>query len=456
MENSSVGRVAVIGSGPSGFYATEALLKQISGIEVDIIERLVSPFGLVRSGVAPDHPKIKSVISVFDQIAQKPGVRYIGNVTVGKDISVEELLAHYHALVFCHGAETDRRLNIPGEDLPGSHTATEFVGWYNGHPAYSHLRFDLDVESAVIIGQGNVAIDVARILSKTAEELSTTDIAAHALEALKNKKIKNVYLVGRRGPVQAKFTEKELRELGELHEFDPVVSSTDLNLAPEDEKELSESQANKAGKNLQLFKDFADKKAEKTGRLNIHFLQSPKQILGDEKVSGITLERNRLTGEAGARVAEPTGETVDVSCQLVFRSVGYKGLELEGLPFNSKQGTVPSSNGRVVDLAGTPKAGCYVAGWIKRGPSGVIGTNKACAVETVKSLVEDWQQLSNKEIASPESFEALLLSRGVKPVSFADWKKVDALELEQGSSEGRTRSKVVSHQEMLKVAHSLD
>jgi ferredoxin/flavodoxin---NADP+ reductase len=446
------GRVAVVGSGPSGFYAAEAVLKQLPGVEVDIIERLPSPYGLVRSGVAPDHPKIKSVIAVFEQIAQKPQVRFIGNVTVGKDIQVDELFDYYHAVIFCHGAETDRRLNIPGEDLLGSHTATEFVGWYNGHPEYSHLTFDLSGDTAVIIGQGNVAIDVARILSKTVEELEQTDIADHALEALRHKQIKNVYLVGRRGPVQAKFTEKELRELGELAEFDPAVNSDDLDLAPEDEQEMAQSQANKAGKNVAIFRDFANRLPEKSGRLHIAFLQSPVSISGTDKVASICLERNNLTGEANSRVAVATGEIKDLPCQLVFRSVGYKGVPLQGLPFDEKRSVVPSSQGRVVDSEGRPMTGYYVAGWIKRGPSGVIGTNKACSVETVKSLAIDWEQLCVRSVAEAGSFEKYLTNSKCQVVNFEAWKRIDAEEVKRGSEKNKPRAKIVSSEEMIRLA----
>jgi len=303
-------RVAVVGSGPSGFYATEALLKSGRTVLVDMYERLPVPYGLVRSGVAPDHPKLKQAILVYDKIARSSGFRFIGNVTVGRDLVVAEMRDAYHAIIFTSGAESDRRLGIPGEDLPGSHTATEFVGWYNGHPDYHDRSFDLSQEVAVIIGQGNVAIDVCRILAKTVDELKHTDIVEHALEALSESRIREIHVIGRRGPTQAKFTNKELRELGELADADAIVNPVDLTLNAESETELVDKNNTVAAKNIEIFRSFATQAgSNKRRHVYIHFFEGPVELRGRERVEAIVLEKNRLEGPAFNQVARGTGET---------------------------------------------------------------------------------------------------------------------------------------------------
>ncbi|MBM3290848.1 MAG: NADP oxidoreductase, partial [Candidatus Hydrogenedentes bacterium] len=369
-------RVALVGSGPSGFYAAEALFKSELAVQVDMFDRLPTPFGLVRGGVAPDHPKIKSVTRVYDKIAAHERFAFFGNVMIGRDLAVAELREYYDAVLFACGAETDNRLGVPGEDLPGSHTATEFVGWYNGHPDYRDRIFDLSQEVAVVIGQGNVAMDVCRVLAKTADELRHTDIAAHALDALARSAVKEIHLVGRRGPVQAKFTTPEIRELGELAVCDPVVRAEDLVLDAASRAELDDADNQTAQKNMAVLRAYAERGAPTRPRkVVMHFLRGPAELRGTARVESIVLERNRLEGAPFKTRAVGTGAFDELACGLVFRSVGYRGIAVPGVPFDEKRGTMPNAAGRVIDGA-HPVPGLYAAGWIKRGPSGVIGTNK--------------------------------------------------------------------------------
>ena len=385
--------VAVVGSGPSGFYAVDALLKTDLEVRINMFERLPVPYGLVRSGVAPDHPKLKQAIKVYARLAEAGEFNYIGNVTAGRDISIDELRATHHALILTCGAETDRRLGIPGEDLPGSYTATEFVGWYNGHPDYRDRQFDLSHETAVIIGQGNVAADVSRILAKTVDELKHTDISKHALDVLAASKVKNIYVIGRRGPAQAKFTSKELKEFGALADCDPVIDADELALNPESEAEL-ENTGNK--KIYDLFCGFADREAVKDRRCIFTFLKSPREILGDGRVERLLIEKNTLSGEAFRQSARGSGETFSLDTGIVFRSIGYHGIPMPGVPFDESRGVFSNDKGRVT-RDGAVERGLYTAGWIKRGPTGIIGTNKADSVETVGLLLEDLDGLDNGE-----------------------------------------------------------
>lgn len=443
-------RVAVVGSGPSGFYAAEALLKSGLRVEVNMFERLPVPYGLVRNGVAPDHPKLKQAIKVYAGIAESDGFNYFGNVAIGRDLAISELFAFHHAVILAYGAETDRRLGIPGEDLPGSHTATEFVGWYNGHPDYRDRSFDFSHEQAVIIGQGNVAADVARILAKTVEELRETDIAEHALSALSQSRIKTIFVVGRRGPVQAKFTSKELREFGELTACDPFVDETELELNPESETELTEKTNPGAGKIYELFREFArPTDSRKPRRVIFTFLKSPREIQGQERTQRIILEKNKLSGDAFSQSARGTGELVELEAGLVFRSIGYHGTPLPDVPFDDRRGVVPNDTGRVLN-EGSPVPGLYVAGWIKRGPTGIIGTNRADSVATVNALLEDaagWAPAEDKRGA--EGISKLLVDRGIRYVSFDDWKIIDKAEIERGRESGKPREKFTLVSEML-------
>jgi len=442
-------KVAIVGAGPSGFYACEALLKTSHAVEVDLIERLPSPFGLVRSGVAPDHPKLKQAILVYQKIAQSPGFGYFGNVAVGTDISVDELRDNYHAVIFTCGAETDRHLGIPGEDLQGSYTATEFVGWYNGHPDYRDREFDLSQEVAVIIGQGNVAMDVSRILAKTVDELKHTDISQHALDVLAESKIREIHVIGRRGPMQAKFTHLELRELGELEETDPVVSAGDLVLNAASQAEL-ENKSNRANiKNFETLQKFAARPApSKRRRCFFHFLKGPKEIKGDGHVERLVLALNQLKGEPNNQWAEETGETEELDCGLLFRSIGYRGIAMPGVPFNDKRGVFSNQGGRITE-GDNIIPGMYTAGWIKRGPTGIIGTNRACAVETVEALREDLPKLDGGAKLGHEGLRSLLNNRGVRMVSYPDWMKIDQAEVENGEPKGKPREKFTQISEML-------
>ena len=369
-------RVAVVGSGPAGFYAAGALLAADAPVEVDMIERLPTPWGLVRLGVAPDHPKIKSVSRAFEKIAAQPGFRFLGNVEVGRDIQHDELVDLYDAVVYAFGAQTDRRMGIPGEDLPGSWAATEFVAWYNGHPDFQHLEFDLSGERVVVIGNGNVAVDVARMLALTPEELAPTDTTEAAVEAFNRAGIREIVMIGRRGPAQAAFTTPELIELGELAGADVIVDPADL--------EGAEPTDTNSERNLAVLREYAAREPEgRPKRLVLRFFLSPVEISGEERVEAIDLVHNRLEAdESGSLRAVPTDERETLATGLVFRSVGYRGVALPGVPFDEGSGTIPNERGRV-------GPGVYVAGWIKRGPSGVIGTNKKDATETVELLLED-------------------------------------------------------------------
>ncbi|GAA5531644.1 FAD-dependent oxidoreductase [Deinococcus aluminii] len=437
-------RVAVIGSGPSGVFATEALLKQAEvPVQVDVFDRLPTPYGLVRYGVAPDHLTIKSVTKGFEKTLSDPRVRFLGNVEFGTDLTYDEARAHYDALIYTVGASSDRRLGIPGEDLKGSMSATEFVAWYNGHPDAAAREMVLNATGVAVVGVGNVALDVSRILVKTVEELQGSDIAAHALTALERSPVQDVWVLGRRGPLQAKFTTKELREFGELSGADPIVKPEEIAVSEAEEAQVSD---NVVRKNLEVLRDFAGRTpGGKTRRIHLRFLVSPVEILDDGQgnVSGLKVEKNRLD-EQGNAVG--TGEYETLPVQMVLRSVGYKGVGLPGVPFDEKRGVIPNVEGRVEGRAGE-----YTAGWIKRGPSGVIGTNRKDAVDTVAHLIKDAQAGTLPTASQPTraAVDALLKSRGVDVYSFEDWQTLDAHELAQGQAQGRPRAKVVHKHEML-------
>ncbi len=443
--------VAIVGAGPSGFYAAEALLRSGLPVRVDMIERLPTPFGLVRSGVAPDHPKLKEAILVYDRIAHTPGFAFLGNVSVGRDVSVAELRTTHHAAIFACGAESDRRMGIPGEDLPGSYTATEFVGWFNGHPDYRDRSFDLSQEAVAIVGQGNVAADVCRILAKPVAQLRTTDIAEHAFDALAESRVKEIHVIGRRGPVQVKFTTKELRELGEIVDCATSVDPVELALNAESEAELAHrSNVNGPG-NLSLFRAFASRKAEFGQRtISFRFQLSPVALIGDRRVEKIILTRNVLEGAPFAQVARPTEEQIELPCGLVFRSIGYRGVPIPGLPFDELRGTVPHESGRVVDGEKTLE-GLYVTGWLKRGPTGIIGTNRADSVETVRSLLTELPKICDREKPGAEALRPLLERRGIRILNYQSWLMIDSAEIDRGSPRGKPREKFTRIHEMLEV-----
>jgi ferredoxin--NADP+ reductase len=449
-------RVAIVGSGPAGFFAAEALQKAAPGIAIDLIDRLPTPFGLVRGGVAPDHPKIKSVTRTFDRVASQPGFRFLGNVRVGQDVSIEELRARYAVVILCYGADTDRTLGIPGETLPGSHSATDFVAWYNGHPDYAAAAFDLTQRAAAIVGIGNVAMDVARILAKPVSALEKTDLADHALQALAASQVQTIHLVARRGPVQAACTTPELRELGELEGVDVIVDPRDLELDPASEAELAAMEDRNPAKNLEVLRDWAAR--PRTGaprQVVLHFNASPVSLSGTDRVEGMTIVRNRLEADGRGSVrAVPTDEMQQLAVGLVFRSVGYKGRALPGVPFDDRRGVVANLQGRVVEAAGSeiPVPGLYVAGWIKRGPQGIIGTNKLCAADTVAQVVADAAAgaIPTVDPAVP-SLDALLAARQVTVTSWADWQRLDQAEQARGATAGRPRAKITAVPEMLEI-----
>jgi ferredoxin--NADP+ reductase len=434
-------RVAVVGSGPAGFYAAGALLAGDVPAEVDMIERLPTPWGLVRLGVAPDHPKIKSVSRAFERIAERPGFRFFGNVEVGRDLQHDELLALYDAVIYAVGAQSDRRMGIPGEDLPGSWPATQFVAWYNGHPDHQHLDFDLSGERAVVIGNGNVAVDVARMLALTPDELAPTDTTDPAIAAIGNSGIREIVMVGRRGPAQAAFTTPELIELGELAGADVIVDPADL--------EGAEPTDTNSERNLEVLRQYAARVPEgKPKRLVLRFLLSPVAILGDERVEAIELVRNRLeTDDGGVVRAVPTDEREILACGIVFRSVGYRGVALAGVPFDESRGTIENERGRVAP-------GVYAAGWIKRGPSGVIGTNKKDAAETVELLLEDLRDAPRKDVAA-EDVVGFLAERAPRLVMYHHWTSIDELERAAGEKLGRPRVKLCTWDELLAAAEAV-
>lgn len=450
-------RVAIVGAGPSGFYAAEHILKDGDlHAQVDLFDRLPTPFGLVRGGVAPDHPKIKSVIRVYEKTAARDGFRFFGNVKVGHDIEVEDLERLYHAIVFTVGCETDRQLGIPGEELPGSHAATAFVGWYNAHPDYADDDFDLSAERAVVIGNGNVAMDVARMLALTDHELRQTDTADHAIEMLDQSKIREIVVLGRRGPVQAAFTNPEIKELGVMEDADVIVDPADVELDPASAAYLESEEADKTTRvNVETLREFAQRQPSgKRVRIVLRFLVSPVEIKGDGKVEKIVIGRNELVEEGGTLRAKDSGEREELKCGLVLRSVGYTGVPIEGVPFDEKRGLILNEGGRVLDSHDSGhKVGHYTAGWIKRGPSGVIGTNKKDALETVQHLLADVeaQTLLTPESPDPTAVESLLAERGVRYVSFEDWQAIDQAEVGRGEPHGRPRVKFVRVEEMLQT-----
>ena len=444
-------RVAIIGSGPSGFFAADALLKQSQvHVSVDIIDRLPTPYGLVRYGVAPDHQKIKSVTKLYEKTCNDPRVRFIGNVHFGTDLTHEEVRRFYDAVIYAVGASADRSLGIPGEDLSGSLSATEFVAWYNGHPDYATLDPDLSVEDVAVIGMGNVAVDVTRILAKSVDELRETDIADHALDLLAESKVKTITMVGRRGPAQAKFTTKELRELGELRNADINVQAQDLELDPVSEASLEGNPA--LAKNIEVLRGFAQQeRTDKPRCVHLRFFESPVALLGEMRVEGLRVERNRLEDRGGYLSAVGTGEVETLPIGMILRSVGYRGTPLKGVPFDARKSVIPNQNGRVTDSESEVIRGEYVAGWIKRGPSGVIGTNKADAMESVRLLLEDVPALEpvSEHAASPRAVEGILASKQVPFVTFEDWLEIDKLETQAGAAQGRPRVKITQVERMV-------
>ena len=436
-------RAAVVGAGPSGFYAADHLLRQ--GVAVDMFDALPTPYGLVRAGVAPDHPKIKSVTRIYEKTAQHADFRFFGGIEVGADVTPAELLERYHAVVYAVGTPADNRLGVPGDDRPGSVAATEFVAWYNGHPAHADETFDLSCSRAVVVGNGNVALDVARMLVLDPDELRATDTADHAIAAFAGASVGEVVVLGRRGPAQAAFTNPELRELGELNGVDVVVDPAELDGGVPDDLEPT------VRRNLDILRSYAERPAGTADRrILLKFLLSPVELLGDGRqgpVTGVRVVRNRL--EDGRAVA--TAEEEVIPCGLVIRSIGHLGRPLPGVPFDERRGLILNEGGRVCEEDGTPRTGEYAVGWIKRGPSGVIGTNKKCAADTVARVLED---LAGGRLPNPSSGadDAWLRTRVPELVSWRGWEAIDEHERGLGAPAGRPRIKLVRVPEMLAVA----
>ncbi len=449
--------VAVVGAGPSGYFAAASLLRFADSsvadggadIHVDMLEMLPTPWGLVRSGVAPDHPKIKSISRTFEKTSADPRFRFFGNIAVGRDVSADDLASRYDAVVYAVGTQSDRALGIPGEDLPGSVAAVDFVGWYNAHPHFAEMAPDISSGRAVVIGNGNVAIDVARILVTDPDVLAGTDIADHALDALRQRGVSEVVIAGRRGPLQGAFTTLELRELGELEGVDVIVDPADL-------RDITDEEAAAAGKttaaNIKVLREYSTREPrEGMRRIVFRFCTSPIEITGNEKVETIVLGRNELfTDEHGRQIARDTGQRETLPAQLVVRAVGYRGVAIPGLPFDERSGTIPHTEGKISDRE------CdYVVGWIKRGPSGVIGTNKSDSQDTVDTLVANLTSAPPRETGEnyADELAAWLADRQPQVVTEAHWQLIDAQERSAGEPLGRPRVKLVRVADMLRIAH---
>ncbi|XP_022147042.1 NADPH:adrenodoxin oxidoreductase, mitochondrial [Momordica charantia] len=461
--------ICVVGSGPAGFYTAEKLLKAHPDAQVDIIDRLPTPFGLVRSGVAPDHPDTKIVVNQFTRVAQHPRCSFFGNIKLGSSISLLDLRELYHAVVLAYGAESDKTLSIPGEDLSGIHSAREFVWWYNGHPDCRNLNPDVKAtDTAVILGQGNVALDVARILLRPIPELATTDIASHALEVLQESSIRKVFLVGRRGPVQAACTAKELREVLGIKDLHIRIHESDLLKSPTDEEEVKNSRIQRRVYELLAKAAASGPPHSGTGLRELHFIffRKPEKFLSlvDKKdhVAGVRFEKTVLEGtSSGKQIARGTGEFEDLDCQMVLKSIGYKSVPIDGLPFDHQKGIVPNVRGRVVSNtygdAVQLEKGLYVCGWLKRGPTGIIATNLYCAEETVTSICEDLDKRASGSLSSlskpgREGLLHKLDDRNVRVVPFSAWERIDSTEKRLGNLKNKPREKLTTWEELLKVA----
>lgn len=450
-------RVAIVGAGPSGFYVAEHLLNQEDlVVEIDMLERLPTPYGLVRGGVAPDHQKIKAVSATYDKIAAHPRFRYYGHVEYGTHLSLDDLRGLYHQIVFTTGAPTDNRMDIPGEDLTGSYPATIFVAWYNGHPDYRDLHFDFSGERVAIVGVGNVAVDVARILCRTPEELAKTDIADYALAALRESRIKEVTMLGRRGPAQAAFTNPELRELGQLPGADLIVRPDEAALDDLSQAAVDSGSDRTAGRKVAMLQEFAARQREgKARRLTIRFLVSPTALYGDAdgRLSAMQLVKNELYAtDSGTLRPRATDQFEELPVDMVFRSVGYRGVPLPDVPFDERRGIIANADGRVLETAGQESVtGIYASGWIKRGPTGVIGTNKPDALQTVKCMVADVAagKVLKPSGATAEAAAKLVRERQPEFFSYADWLHLNKVEMSKGKAIGAPRVKFTRVDEML-------
>jgi ferredoxin--NADP+ reductase len=447
-------RVAIVGAGPAACYAADELLRR-ADVEIEMFDRLPTPWGLVRAGVAPDHPGTKTVSGMFESAFRRETLQYYLNVEVGTHISHEELLRHHHAVIYAVGASSDRKMGVPGEDLPGSHSATEFVAWYNGHPDYADRTFDLSGERAVIVGNGNVALDVARVLTVDPDELAKTDIADHALDALRQSNIREVVVLGRRGPLQAAYTSPEFLALAHLKGVDVIVEETDLALDHASQAIVDDPQVEPSLKlKYTLAQEYAGgRRAEGNKRIVFRYLTSPTALTGTDRVESIEIVHNELFEEGGQLVARPTDRTESIGTSLVLRSIGYRGERIGELPFDERRGVVPNEHGRVIGDDGTMLSGVYVSGWIKRGPRGVIGSNRIDSEETVELLLADF---TAGKLAAPQAdraaLRALLAERQADLVDRAGWRAIDQAEKTAGKSAGRPRVKFTTREDLLKAA----
>ncbi|GGL37137.1 4Fe-4S binding protein [Nocardia jinanensis] len=447
-------RVAIVGAGPAAAYAADELLRRCD-VQVEMFDRLPTPWGLVRAGVAPDHPGTKTVAGMFESAFRRDTLQYYLNVEVGKHITHEELLAHHHAVLYAVGASSDRRMGIPGEELPGSHSATEFVAWYNGHPDYADRVFDLSGERAIIVGNGNVALDVARVLTVDPDELAKTDIADHALAALRGSAIREVVVLGRRGPLQAAYTSPEFLALTHLSGVDIVIDPAELELDPASQALLDHPDAEPSLKlKYALAEEFAaEPVAEGNKRIVFKYLAAPIAVTGTDKVEGLEYARNELVEEDGILNARPTSEVGSLPASLVLRSIGYRGRPIPDLPFDDRRAVVPNEHGRVTGADGQPVTGVYVSGWIKRGPRGVIGSNRVDSAETVEGLIADF--IAGKLVAPTadrDALRALVRERQPDLVDRVGWKAIDQAERGAGKDSGRPRVKFTSLADLLQAA----
>lgn len=447
----SLVHVAVIGSGPSGFYAAQALLESDRPIQVDMYERLPVPFGLVRHGVAPDHQKLKEVTNVFQQIAEHPRFSLLANVEIGGSIDLNVLRERYHAVVIACGASSERKLDIPGEDLSGVHAASDFVGWYNGHPAFQHLLFDLSQDTAVVVGNGNVALDVCRILAKSVDELRHSDITEQALDALAENRVREIHLIGRRGPAQAQFTTKELREFGMLEGCDPIVCQSDLALNEASQRELASAERAVAARNMAVLQQFGTTGPTKARQCHFRFGLSPREAQGGERLERIVFDRTALRGDAFRQRALPTGEEITIRAGLLFRSIGYRGTPLPGVGFDADKGIIPNEAGRILGSDGSIEPGLYVTGWIKRGPSGTIGTNRACAFDMVGKLLADLPARAGRKAGQRGLYDSFAQA-GTVIIGTEGWTRIDAIERTLGQRKGKPREKFTRITDMLAAA----
>lgn len=450
--------VAIVGSGPSGAYAATHLLQESgAAVEVTMVDQLATPWGLVRSGVAPDHPETKSIVASFERLAMRPEFHLHLNVRVGEDVTSEELLDHHHAVIYAVGAGETRPLGVPGESLAGSHPASDFVRWYNGHPDAADLTFDLSAKRVVIIGNGNVALDIARMLVLDPDELARTDIAEHALHALRDSSVEEVVVLGRRGPAQAAYTSPELLALGSLNGVDVVVDPIDVQLDPVGRDHLAAGSVSARLKH-QIAAEFAHRGiAGESKRIVLRFLSSPTAILGDQRVEAVRVAHNQVNySEGGAPHFGPTGLTQEIQTHLVLRANGFRGEPTPGVPYDEASGTILNDAGRVIDPeTGSPLRGLYTAGWIKRGPSGVIGTNRACSLETIRALRDDYANgLLGDPVGSATGFSDLVSSRHPQAISYRDWQRIDSHERELGARHGRPRVKITATDDLLNIART--